>query len=32
MPPLERIWVVLVVIVLVGCLVLAVRALGRRHR
>jgi hypothetical protein len=32
MPPLEPIWVVFVVIVLVGCLVLAVRAFGRRRR
>jgi hypothetical protein len=32
MPPLEPIWVVFVVIVLVGSVVLAVRAFRRRHR
>jgi hypothetical protein len=32
MPPLEPIWVVFVLVVLVGSLVLAVRAFRRRRR
>ena len=32
MPPLEWIWVVFVTVVLVGCVVLAVRAFRRWHR
>jgi hypothetical protein len=31
MPPLEPIWVVFVFVVLVGCVVLAVRAFRRRR-
>jgi hypothetical protein len=32
MPPLEPIWVVFVTVVLVGCVVLDVRAFRRRRR
>jgi hypothetical protein len=32
MPPLESIWVVFVTVVLVGCVVLGVRAFRRRRR
>jgi hypothetical protein len=32
MPPLEPIWVVFMTVVLVGCVVLGVRAFRRRHR
>jgi hypothetical protein len=32
MPPPEPIWIVFVAIVLMGCVLLAVRAFRRRHR